>query len=144
MQKKLILKEFKDLKKAIDLLDASVKKFKPYKLRRIYTPQELEYYDSLSFRFEKCEELILNFYKAMEMMLYSKISETLRGRLLNMQKLKLIDDLDFWLKARILRNKIAHSYLPEQLRDIYNEVIKKSRKIFAYIKRIEKYLKTLK
>ncbi len=52
MQKDLISQEFEDLKRAIMLLQASVKKFKPYKTKKIYTPNELEYYDSLSFRFE--------------------------------------------------------------------------------------------
>ena len=41
------------------ILKFSVKKFKPYKTRKIYTPDELEYYDSLSFRFEKGVELTL-------------------------------------------------------------------------------------
>ncbi|MBU1122029.1 MAG: hypothetical protein ABIH71_00615 [Candidatus Omnitrophota bacterium] len=140
MQKELLLKEFDDLKKAIFLLDSSVEKFKPYELGKIYTPQELEYYDSLSFRFEKCVELVLNFYKGLEIILYSKVSDTLRDRLLNMQKIELIDDIDFWIEAGLLRNKIAHSYLPAQLKDIYVEVTRKSRKIFEYVKRTEKYL----
>lgn len=53
MQKDLILQEFEDLKGAVILLNGSIKKFKPYKTRKIYTPDELEYYDSLSFRFGK-------------------------------------------------------------------------------------------
>ena len=52
MQSDLILKEYNDLKKAVNLLNASIKKYKPYKVRKIYTPVELEYYDSLACRFE--------------------------------------------------------------------------------------------
>ena len=59
MQKDLILQEYEDLERAIMLLQSSIKKFKPYKTRKIYTPDELEYYDSLSFRFEKGVELTL-------------------------------------------------------------------------------------
>lgn len=143
MQNDLILKEFKDLKSAVSLLKASVKKFKPYKQKKIYTPDELEYYDSLSFRFEKCVELTLNFYKGLEIFLHSKGSDTLRDRLLNMQRLNLIDDIDFWMEARLLRNKIAHSYLPEQLKDLYNEVINRSKKIFEYVNRTEKYVEKM-
>jgi hypothetical protein len=143
MQNDLILKEFKDLKSAVSLLKASVKKFKPYKQKKIYTPDELEYYDSLSFRFEKCVELTLNFYKGLEIFLHSKGSDTLRDRLLNMQRLNLIDDIDFWMEARLLRNKIAHSYLPEQLKDLYNEVINRSKKIFEYVNRTEKYVEKI-
>lgn len=140
MQNDLICKEYEDLKKTVSLLKASVKKYKPYRADNIYTPDELEYYDSLSFRFEKSVELTLNFFKGLEIFLYSKISDTLRDRLLNMQKLNLIDDIDFWMEARLLRNKIAHSYLPEQLKDIYNEIFMKSKKLFVYVNRTGKYL----
>jgi len=140
MQKDLILKEFENLKKAVILLEASIKKFKPYKQKKTYTPEELEYYDSLSFRFEKSIELALNFFKALEIFLYSKISDTIRDILLNMERLDLIDGIDFWMEARLLRNKIAHSYLPEDLTELYNEVMNKSKKVFKYVKQIERYL----
>ena len=58
MQKNLLLQEFEDLKRAIILLKESIKKFNPYKTEKKYTPDELEYYDSLSFRFEKSVEPI--------------------------------------------------------------------------------------
>ena len=140
MQKDLILQSYDDLKKAITLLKASVKKFKPYKVEKIYTPKELEYYDSLSFRFEKSVELVLNVFKGLELFLYAKGIDTLRDRLLIMQKLEIVDSIDFWMEARILRNKIAHSYLPELLRDIYNEINDKSQTIFESVERIRKYL----
>lgn len=141
MQKDLILREFEDTKKAVSLLKISVKKFIPYDSARIYTPDELEYFDSLSFRFEKSVEIILNFFRGLEIYLYSKSSDTIRDRLLAMQKLNLIDNIDFWMEARLLRNKIAHAYLPNQLKDIYEEIVKKSLPIFDCTKKIETYLK---
>lgn len=140
MQKDLILQEFEDLKRAVTLLQASMKKFKPYKVRKIYTPDELEYYDSLSFRFEKSVELMLNFFKGLEIFVYAKTSDTLRDRLLLMQKIHIIDSIDFWFEARILRNKITHTYITEQLRDLYNEVCKKSKTIFKTLETIEGYI----
>ncbi len=140
MQKNLLLQEFEDLKRAVILLKESVKKFNPYKIEKKYTPDELEYYDSLSFRFEKSVELILTFFKGFELFLYSKVSDTLRDRLLIMQKLNIIDAIDFWMEARLLRNKIAHTYVPEELKDIYNEIFEKSQVIFKSIDTIEKYL----
>ncbi len=140
MQKDLILQGYNDLKKAMMLLKASVKKFSPYKVGKIYTPKELEYYDSLSFRFEKSVELTLSVFKGLELFLHAKESDTLRDRLLIMQKLEIVDTIDFWMEARILRNKIAHSYLPELLREIYDEIIDKSQIIFESAERIQKYL----
>jgi uncharacterized protein YlaI len=143
MQKDLILQEFEDLKRTLMLLRASIKKFKPYKTRKIYTPDELEYYDSLSFRFEKSVELTLSFFKGLEIFVYAKTSDTLRDRLLIIQKLNLIDDIDFWLEARRLRNKITHTYITDELKDLYNEVLKKSRIIFKTFDRVEMYVEKL-
>lgn len=140
MQKDLILQDYDNVKKAVILLKASVRKFKPYRIEKIYTPKELEYYDSLSFRFEKSVELLLNVFKGLELFLYAKVSDTLRDRLLIMQKLEIVDTIDFWMEARILRNKIAHSYLPELLREIYDEIVDKSQLIFESAERIQKYL----
>lgn len=141
MQKELILREFEDLRKALALLGASANKFIPYDTSKIYAPDELEYYDSLSFRFEKGVETILNFFRGLEIYLFSKSSDTLRDRLLTIQKLDLIDDIDCWMEIRLLRNRIAHAYLPEQLKDIYDEIMNKSTVVFHSMNKIEKYLK---
>jgi hypothetical protein len=144
VQSNLILKEFNDLKKAVYLLKASINKFTPYKIKKIYTPVELEYYDSLAFRFEKAVELFLHFFKGLELYHSGKVSDTLRDRLLLIQKLKIIDGIDFWIEARLLRNKVAHDYLPEQLKDIYQEIYKKSKSMLIYMSNIEKHMKTVK
>jgi len=144
VQSNLILKEFEDLKSAAFLLKASIKKFKPYKATKIYTPAELEYYDSLAFRFEKTVELFLHFFKGLESYLSGKISDTLRDSLLLMQKLHIINSIDFWIEARLLRNKVTQDSLPEQLKDIYQEIHKKSKSMLKYISNIEKYMKTVK
>lgn len=138
MHRDLILQEFENLKKAIILLRASIKRYKPYKAEKIYTSEEMEYYDSLSFRFEKGVELLLSFFKGLEIFFYAKTSDTLRERLLIMQKLNIVDDIEFWLEARMLRNKIAHTYITKELKDLYNEVFKKSKIIFSTFKKIEK------
>lgn len=140
MQKNLIYHEFEEVEKAVKLLQTSVKKFKPYKKGKLYTADELEYYDSLAFRFEKSIELMLNFFKALEMFSFAKASDTLRDRLLVMQKLRLIDNVDFWMQARILRNKIAHTYVTEKLKDLYDEVKKSSGTIFNTQRKLRKYL----
>jgi hypothetical protein len=144
VQNDLISREFNDLKKAVYLLKASLRKFKSYRVNKIYSPVELEYYDSLAFRFEKSVELFLHFFKGLESYYSGKISDTLRDRLLFMQKLKMIDSIDFWIEARLLRNKVAHDYLPEQLKDIYQEIHKKSKSMLGYMENIEKHMKALK
>lgn len=48
--------------------------------------------------------------------MFGEQSDTLRTWLLRLQKTSYVDDIDFWISARILKNKIAHAYLPEELK----------------------------
>ncbi len=140
MQKELIQKSFKDLKKAINLLKSSLDSFIPFDPLKQYSPQELEYYDSLSFRFEKVVELALSFFKTLEIYLFGEQSDTLRTRLLRLQKAGFINEVDFWISARILRNKIAHAYLPEELEEIYESIKNFGKTIIKQIEEIENKL----
>ena len=143
MQKEFILKNCKDLERAVLLLSTSVKKYKPYNSKITYTPKQMEYYDALSFRFEKTVEVSLYFFRTMESYLYSKESDTLRNRLLTMEKLSIINSSEKWLEARLLRNKVAHAYLPAELKIIYAKIIEFSKFIIADFSRAEKYIQNL-
>lgn len=122
------------------LLQASVKKYVPFDTAYIDFPDELECYDSLSFRFGKCVEIAIHFFGSLELFTFAKQSDTLRDRLLVMQKINIIGEIDFWMEARLLRNKIAHAYLPEEIKDIYQEIHDSSQEIFNTIDRIKNYL----
>jgi len=137
-----IQQTFDDLKKEIGLLRQSVLKYqnKPFKVGKIYTSDELEIYDALSFRFMKTIDLALSFFRSLERYVDAKESETLRDRLLFIQKLRIVDDINFWFEARELRGKIAHTYLPRELKDIYEEIHKKTKTVDRCIIRLEKYL----
>lgn len=140
MQKELISKQFSDVEKTKKLLPASVDKYEPYDTEHIYTPDELEYYDSLAFRFGKCVELTINFFRTLEIFIQAKQSDTLRDRLLVMQKIEIIEEFDFWMEARLLKNKMPHAYQPDEIKDIYREIFESSTKIFTTISGIKKYL----
>ena len=143
MQKELVLKSFSDLERAVFLLKSSLDAYKPYDPSKEYSPEEMEYYDSLSFRFEKAVELALSFFKSLEIYLFGEQSDTLRTRLLRLQKAGYVDDVDFWISARILRNKIAHAYLPEELKDIYDNIVKLGKEIIEKVQSIKAKLNEL-
>ena len=143
MRKDFILKNFKDLQKAASLLAGSVKKYKPHDPRVMRTAKQMEYYDALSFRFEKTIEAALYFFRTLESYLYSAESDTLRNRLLIMEKLGVVDSAEKWLEARLLRNRIAHAYLPAELKVIYAKIIKFSGLILTDLKRAEARIRKL-
>jgi uncharacterized protein YutE (UPF0331/DUF86 family) len=83
----------------------------------------MEPYDALASRFERFIEIALNrFFRSVEIHQFSKSSESLRDRLLIMQKIGLISSVELWMEMRDFRNRIAHDYLPEQLAVIFNSI----------------------
>ena len=143
MQREYILRSFENLKRAVVLLKSSLESYKPYDPTKEYSPNEMEYYDSLSFRFEKAVELTLSFFKTLEIYLFGEQSDTLRTRLLRLQKAGYVRDVNFWVSARVLRNKIAHAYLPNELKDIYDSVVRLGDEIIREVKELEAKLNDL-
>lgn len=98
------------------------------------SPLELEIEVKRRF-FEECEEDI-------DVVIYRKgdpeTSDTLRGRLLRLEKGRFISDVELYLKARILRNKIVHTYLPEELEELYEELVNTGKKLLGEVENLKK------
>ncbi len=141
MQKEFLLKSFEDLLKSKRLLEASLGKYMPYDATRDYEPEELEKYDALSFRFEKLVETALSFFTSLELHLFGEKSDTLRGRLLRLQRAGYVQDVELWLSAKLLRNKIAHAYTPEELAHILESLVAISKRLFQEIELLKHKIK---
>ncbi len=123
MPNSLTLHAYNDWKSSCDLLSDSLQRYKPYIATRQYTPLELEFYDSLSFRYTKSLETAFYFFRTLESELTGHQSEFLRDQLLKMEKLGIVGSTDAWMDARKLRNKITHSYDPDELEEIFTHLI---------------------
>ncbi len=131
------------MERAVFLLKSSLDAYEPYDPSKEYSPKEMEYYDSLSFRFEKAVELALSVFKGLEIYLFGEQSDTLRTRLLRFQKANYVDSVDFWISARILGNKIPHAYPPEELKDIYDDIVKLGKELIEKVQNIKAKLNEL-
>ena len=78
--------------------------------------------------------------RGLELFFNIEISDTLRDRLLNMEKLKFINNKEIWLELRLLRNKITHAYFPDGIKEVYESISKKSKNIFNFIENIELFI----
>ena len=107
---------------AIARVEASVNRVKPYQTDKQYTPQELEPYDALSDRFVRAVETSIKFFRSYEILMFAETSETLRDQLNRMEKLNLITETSTWMAMRDVRNRIVHDYLPEDVKQIYQEI----------------------
>lgn len=110
---------------AIDLVEASYAKFTPFDPTKKYSPAELEPYDVLSDRFVRSVEIALKLFQSFEIYHFGESSDTLRDTLNRMAKLDLISSTDLWFQMREVRNRFVHDYLPEEIRDIYDDLTEK-------------------
>ena len=140
MQKGLILKQLNDLRKQAGYLAQSISKYRPYEPDKQYSSSELEYYDALSFRFEKTVELFINTLRGLELYLFGEQSDTLRNCLRRLEKAGIVKDVEFIFSCRILRNKIAHTYLPHELKELYQQMVDLGKEL---INQIEEIYRTL-
>jgi len=138
MQKNLIYQAYKDLESNIKPLEYSIYKYEPFNPSVVYSYEDLEFYDSLSFRYEKTVEAFFHFFKTLELYLYGELSDTVRQRLQKIEKLNLVDTGNY-MEARILRNKVVHAYLPEKLEEIYSSIYRFSMMFLKDFEKIKKY-----
>jgi uncharacterized protein YutE (UPF0331/DUF86 family) len=141
MQENLICQAYKDLESSLKLLKHSVEKYKPFNPTVFYTYEDLEYYDSLSFRFEKAIEAMFYFFKSLELYFYGEKSDTYRQMLIKMEKIKIIDNSEIYMQAKLLRNKVVYAYLPEKLDEIYSNVYNLSQIFLKDFEKIKKLVK---
>lgn len=133
-----LLEQIQKASKALALLRDSFSKYQPFDLYKIYSPSDLESYDALALRFEKVVELFINqLFRSLEIHYFGLASSTIRDRLLALQKVEFIDDINTWMDMRIIRNKIAHDYLPDQIKRIYEDILIYSKIIFETFQKIE-------
>lgn len=89
---------------------------------RAYTPEALEPYGAMCGRYLRAVEMAIRYFRTLERSCLALNSESYRDLLGNVAKWGLIEDADLWFRMRDLRNRIAHDYLPEHLRRIYEAI----------------------
>lgn len=92
----------------------------PFDPTRPYSPDELEPYDALVTRFERTVEVFLKFFRTVETFETAGSGSTVRDCLGLMARLGLVQDVDVWMEMREVRNRIAHDYLPDRIKGIYD------------------------
>ena len=111
------------LKDTVDLVRASLDKLQPYDENRVYNADELEPYDALSDRFIRAVEVGLKFFRSYEMLEFAEQSDTLRNLLNRMEKTGMVSSVEIWFRMRDVRNRIVHDYLPQEVKDMYDDIM---------------------
>lgn len=123
-QMQLLLKnELQLLKDAREVLLYSYNKCNAIGIKGAYEPEELESFESFTGRFARLSDILIQkiFRLVDELDLDSQ--GTIRDRINRAEKKGLIASSDVFIEIRIIRNDIAHEYLPEAIRDIFEKVL---------------------
>jgi hypothetical protein len=121
--KLLLVKELKVLCDAREVLEYSLNKCSAIGIKESYEPEELESFESFTGRFARLSDILIQkiFRLVDELDLDSQ--GTIRDRINRAEKKELIASSDVFVEIRMIRNDIAHEYLPEAIRDIFEKVL---------------------
>ena len=135
----LLLKELKVLDDARDVLVYSFNKCSAIGIKENYEPEELESFESYTGRFARLSDILIQkiFRLVDEMDLDTQ--GTIRDRINRAEKKELIASSDIFVEIRIVRNDIAHEYLPEAIRDIFGKVLSLTPHLLDGVERTKKY-----
>ncbi len=121
--KKLLRSELQLLEDASQVLDYSFTKCSKIGIKPDYSPEELESFESLCSRFARLSDIMTQ--KIFRLLAEIALEQpgTVRDRINRAEKWCLIESAETFVDIRIVRNDIAHEYLPEALRDIFKKVL---------------------
>ncbi len=135
----LLQNELKILCDAREVLLYSFNKCSKIGIKNRYEPEELESFESFTGRFARLSDILIQkiFRLVDEMDLDSQ--GTIRDRINRAEKKGLIDSSDVFIEIRVLRNDIAHEYLPEAIQEIFGKVLSLTPSLLDGVQRTVKY-----
>ena len=135
----LLLKELKVLDDARDILVYSFNKCSAIGIKENYEPEELESFESYTGRFARLSDILIQkiFRLVDEMDLDTQ--GTIRDRINRAEKKELIASSDVFVEIRMIRNEIAHEYLPEAIYEIFGKVLSLTPHLLDGVERTKKY-----
>lgn len=104
-----------------------------------YTLDELEHFESLTSRFARLSDLLIQKLFRLIDQLDLDESGTIRDRINRAEKKGLIAAADKFIEIRELRNQIAHEYNPNAMLTIFTEVLHYCPPLFDTVARVHRY-----
>lgn len=136
----LLLKELKVLDDARDVLVYSFNKCSAIGIKENYGPEELESFESFTGRFARLSDILIQKFFRLVDELDLDTQGTVRDGINRAEKKELIaSSSDIFVEIRIVRNDIAHEYLPEAIRDIFGKVLSLTPHLLDGVERTNKY-----
>lgn len=107
--------------------------------KETYTPEEQERFESLSSRFARLSDILVQKVFRLIDRLDLDDRGTVRDRINRAAKGGLVDDAERFAELRELRNRIAHEYVPAAVQTIFHEVLDGAPVVLAVGDRVRAY-----
>ena len=139
-QLKLLLeKEMRILSDATDVLQYSFNKCSKIGIKGSYEPEELESFESFTGRFARLSDILIQKLFRLVDELDLESQGTVRDRINRAEKKELVVSADLFVEIRMVRNEIAHEYLPEAIHEIFGKVLQLTPALLDGVERTRKY-----
>lgn len=135
----LLQKELMLLDDAAKILAYSFGKCSSIGIKEEYDPDELDRFESLTGRFARLSDILIQKMFRLIDIIDLEMPGTVRDRINRAEKKGLIGSADTLVEIRILRNDIAHEYLPEAIRDIFRKVLELAPYLLDSVDSVKKY-----
>lgn len=137
----LLKVEMKILNDAADIFKRSYNICKEIGLKDEYSLEELDHFEALTSRFARLSDILIQKIFRLVEELDLEISGTIRDRLNLAEKKELIVNAETFVKIRLLRNEIAHEYMPQAFIHIFAQVVKWAPELLETVSNIQVYTK---
>jgi len=136
-----LVNELKVLVDARDVLLYSFNKCSAIGIKDTYRPEELESFESFTGRFARLSDVLIQKIFRLVDVLDLDTQGTIRDRINRAEKKELIASSDVFVEIRMVRNDIAHEYLPEAIHDIFGKVLSLTPHLLDGVERTITYCK---
>jgi hypothetical protein len=141
LMQKLLANELKVLVDAREVLHYSFNKCSAIGIKESYEPEELESFESFTGRFARLSDILIQKIFRLVDELDLDTQGTIRDRINRAEKKELIVSSDVFVEIRMIRNDIAHEYLPEAIHEIFGKVLLLTPHLLDGIERTIQYCK---
>lgn len=135
----LLVRELKVLDDATQVLLYSFNKCHAIGIKEAYQPEELESFESFNGRFARLSDILIQKIFRLVDELDLDTQGTIRDRINRAEKKGLIVSSDVFIEIRMVRNDIAHEYLPEAIHDIFGKVLSLTPHLLEGVERTKAY-----
>lgn len=137
--REILHKELRLLSDATEVLLYSFEKCTRIGIKQAYAPEELESFESFTGRFARLSDILIQKIFRLVDEIDLDLQGTVRDRINRAEKKELIDSADTFVEIRMVRNDIAHEYLPEAIQEIFVKVLQLTPALLDAVERVRRY-----